>query len=91
MRTRYEFRFHRADPNTLVDGVDTELDLCGMQGYAIAGITLGPSGDVIIAMQRQVGDDDAFAEAARSASAEVSLHAPPLEERDEELLAEEAS
>jgi hypothetical protein len=90
MRTKYEFRFHRADPHTLVDGVDTELDLCGMQGYAIAGVTLSPSGDVIIAMQRPVGDDDAFAEASRTAHEEIALHVPLPDDADEELI-EEAS
>ncbi len=80
MRTRYEFRFHRADASTLCDSIDTELDLCGVQGYAIAGIAHLATGEVILALQRPIGDDEAFAEAARSAHEEATLHAPLLEE-----------
>jgi hypothetical protein len=82
MRAPYEFTFHTVKPNlaALAEG-DPTLDLLGMQGWEMRGVTTLPDGTVLVALQRRLDDETELPSAPQISAALLEpLSAPPLDD-----------
>ncbi len=79
MRKRYEHKFLIASPSALAGGEIAEIEILGHTGWRVVGLSSSGEGVALVAFEREIGDEDAFEEAAASIESQTAIHAPPDE------------